>query len=353
MNHYERVLAAIEQRAIDRFPTDIWCVQEVRERLLAYCGAEEWSAVLDALDIDGIIHLAPPYIGPQPPDLGEALRQDEWGFVSRRQDYATGVYWEQVGYPLAEAETIADLDAYAWPDPEDYDYSALPDLCARWSGRAVEVGYTAIFYWHNRLRGLALSLMDLALKPEFSRHLIRRIAEFFYEYHGRCYEAAGEAMQLTQVTDDFGSQKGLLISRAMIAEYYEEYIRRAIAQAKGYGIKVFHHDDGAILSLIPDLIAWGIDVLNPIQWRCAGMDREVIGREFGGRVCFHGGMDNQETLPFGAVADVRAELADNLRMLGASGTGYIIAPCHNIQANTPIENILALYEAPRTLPASG
>jgi len=111
---------------------------------------------------------------------------------------------------------------------------------------------------------------------------------------------------------------------------------------------VFHHDDGAIFSLIPDLIDMGIDVLNPIQWRCKGMDRRAIGAQFGAKLCFHGGVDNQYTLPFGTADDVREEVAYNLRTLGCTGTGYIIAPCHNIQANTSIENILALYQAPRT-----
>ncbi len=348
MNHFERMMAAIDRQPVDRFPADIWCVPEVRDRLLAYCGTDDWTRVLDALEIDGIISIAPPYLGPVRRDLPDELRQDEWGFVTRRQEYATGVYWEQVGYPLADAQTIDDIRAYAWPDLDAYDYSALPDLCAENAGRVIRIGYTAIFYWHNKLRGLEQSLMDLALRPEFSRYLIQRIADFFFEYHRRCYEAAGRAMQLTQVTDDFGSQTGLLISRRMIEEYYRGWIERAIDQAHAFGLRVMHHDDGAILSIIPDLIAMGIDILNPIQWRCKGMDRAEIGQRFGSRVCFHGGVDNQYTLPFGSADDVRAEVATNLRTLGAQGTGYIIAPCHNIQANTSLENILAMYQAPRT-----
>lgn len=349
MNHFERVMAAIERRPVDRFPTDIWCVPEVRQRLLDYCGTTEWVRVLDALEIDGIIGLWPKYIGPALPDLGENLRQDEWGRVWRKQEYNNGVYWEQVGYPLAQAETIADLDAYRWPDPSWYDYASLPDMAAEYPGRVIQVGYTAVFYYHNMLRGLELSMMDLALRPEFSHHLIRRLADWFYEYHERCFEAMGTKVQITQVTDDFGSQNGLLISKGMIEEYYRPWIERAIAQAKGRGIKVFHHDDGAIYSLIPDLIEMGIDVLNPIQWRCKGMDRQAIGENFGGKLCFHGGVDNQYTLPFGTPEDVRQEVAYNLATLGRTGTGYIIAPCHNIQNNTPLENILALYQAPRTL----
>jgi uroporphyrinogen decarboxylase len=347
MERVERVLAAIEHRALDRFPSDIWCVEEVRQRLLQYCGTTDWPKVLDYLDIDGIISLWAPYIGPSVRDLGAELRGDEWGMVYRRQEYAGGVYWEQVGFPLADAQTIADVDAYPWPDPRWYDYSALPDLCAEWLGRAIEVGYTAIFYWHNKLRGLELSMMDLALRPEFSKHLIRCIADAFYEKYERCFQAVGRRALTTQVTDDFGSQTGLLISKRMFSEFYRPWMQRAIDQAKVHGLKVFHHDDGAMRPLIPELIEMGIDVLNPVQWRCNGMDRETISREYAGRLCFHGGVDNQHTLPFGTPEDVHEEVADNLRTLGRTGTGYIVAPCHNIQAITPIENILAMYQAHR------
>jgi uroporphyrinogen decarboxylase len=91
------------------------------------------------------------------------------------------------------------------------------------------------------------------------------------------------------------------------------------------------------------MISAGIDLLNPIQWRCGGMDREGLKRDFGARVIFHGGMDNQQTLPFGTVDEVRREVLDNLGILGRDG-GYILAPCHNIQALTPPENIVAMYE---------
>jgi uroporphyrinogen decarboxylase len=91
------------------------------------------------------------------------------------------------------------------------------------------------------------------------------------------------------------------------------------------------------------MIGLGIDLLNPLQWRCPGMERERLKTEFGPHVVLHGGMDNQYTLPFGTVGEVRREAEDNLRILGAGG-GYILAPCHNIQAITPVENVLAMYE---------
>jgi uroporphyrinogen decarboxylase len=109
------------------------------------------------------------------------------------------------------------------------------------------------------------------------------------------------------------------------------------------GACVFHHTDGAARKILPDLIEAGIDVLNPIQWRCNGMEREGLNRDFGDKIVFHGGVDNQYTLAFGSVEEVRREVADDLRILGEGG-GYILAPCHNIQAVSPPENIVAMYE---------
>jgi uroporphyrinogen decarboxylase len=91
------------------------------------------------------------------------------------------------------------------------------------------------------------------------------------------------------------------------------------------------------------MIDAGIEVLNPLQWRCKGMDREGLKRDFGDRLVFHGGVDNQQTLAFGTVEEVRREVIANLRILGAGG-GYILAPCHNIQAVSPPGNIVAMYE---------
>jgi uroporphyrinogen decarboxylase len=91
------------------------------------------------------------------------------------------------------------------------------------------------------------------------------------------------------------------------------------------------------------MIEAGIDILNPIQWRCKGMEREGLKRDFGEKVIFHGGVDNQYTLAMGTVEEVRQEVEENLRILGDGG-GYILAPCHNIQAVSPPENIVAMYE---------
>ena len=116
-----------------------------------------------------------------------------------------------------------------------------------------------------------------------------------------------------------------------------------MALAHQAGVFVFHHSDGAVRKIIPDMIEAGINVLNPVQWRCKDMDRERLKRDFGDRLIFHGAVDNQYTLVFSSEEDVRQEVLDNLRILGKDG-GYILAPCHNIQAVNPPENIVTMYE---------
>jgi uroporphyrinogen decarboxylase len=140
-----------------------------------------------------------------------------------------------------------------------------------------------------------------------------------------------------------GSQTGLLFSPKQIRAFLIPRMKRMIDLAHSAGAYVFYHSDGAVRAILPDMIAAGIDILNPIQWRCTGMERAPLKRDFGAQVVMHGGVDNQYTLAFGSPAEVEAEVIENLATLGAGG-GYIIAPCHNIQPVTPPENTVALYE---------
>jgi len=355
MNHRDRILAAIRHAPTDRPPTDIWATAEVWDKLKTHFGVDSNLAVYDKLGIDGIMGIAPPYIGPEitvdpasEPAWPAGFYKDAWGMGYAPQAYGGGSYNEQIYFPLAQAETIADLEAYPWPDPDWYDYAAIPSLAAQYPDRAIMCGYTAVFYYHNKLRGLELSLMDPILRPEFTRHLIGRISAFFTEYHRRCFEAGRGVIDVTQVTDDFGSQHGLLISPRIFDAFYREAVQRGIDLAKSYSIIVFHHDDGDCRKLLPRLTAMGIDLLNPIQWRCGDWDLRALKAEYGDTLCFHSGVDNQVTLPWGAPADVHAEVRRLLAELAPDRTGFIVAPCHNLQAVSPVENILALYEAAST-----
>ena len=130
-------------------------------------------------------------------------------------------------------------------------------------------------------------------------------------------------------------------------------MQRGIDLAKSYGIIVFHHDDGDCRKLLPRLVEMGIDILNPIQWRCGNWDLNWLKAEYGDRLCFHSAVDNQQTLPFGTPEDVRREVKWLIETLASDGTGFIIGPCHNLQAVRSMENILALYEAAQEYGAFG
>jgi uroporphyrinogen decarboxylase len=185
--------------------------------------------------------------------------------------------------------------------------------------------------------------MDLALNPELVHYGLDKLFDFCYQNTLRIYEQLPGQVDISYIAEDFGGQQQLLFSPDMIREFFIARMKRMIDLAHEADVYAFFHSDGAIREIIPDMIAAGIDILNPIQWRSAGMDRARLKRDFGDQVIFHGGIDNQYTLPFGSVEDVCNEAIYNIEVLGQGG-GYILAPCHNIQVISPPENIVAMYE---------
>ena len=344
MNSRERILAAINRQPVDRIPTDIWATQEVWAKLRNHFG--------ENVDICGELHIdcfggfaGPEYVGPPLPKAPEGETVNFWGQRHKLVPHEGGSYDEQVFFPLADVQTIDDLDNYAWPKADWFDYSGMRAKAeAASKTRVVQCGYMAPFFFHNLLRGLELSLVDPLVDPELTHAIVGRISDFFYEYHRRIFEACEGFIEVAQVTDDLGSQTGPLISMEMYQEFYAPHHKRFIDLCHEFGVKVFHHDDGSCRPFLPLLVEMGIDILNPIQWTCPGMDLKELKAEFGGRICFHGGVENQRILPFGTPEEVRAEVRHCIDALASDGTGYILAPCHNLQVNTPVENIIAMYD---------
>jgi len=343
VNSRERMLAAINHQPLDRVPTDIWATGEVWAKLRRHFG--EGVDIMAELRIDGMRDVGAKYVGPALPPAPEGETVDFWGMRTKRVAYETGVYDEQSFAPLASAKSIADLDRYQWPRADWFDYSGMREEAqqAR-KTQVVQCGYMAPFYFHNLLRGLELSLQDPLEDPDFTHEFLRRLCGFFYDHHRRMFETCEGLIDVAQVTDDLGCQTGPLISLGIYREFYAPHHKRFIDLCHEFGIKVFHHDDGGIRPFIPLLVDMGIDILNPIQWTCPGMDMAELKAEFGSRICFHGAVDNQRILPFGTPEEVRAEVRHCMDALAGDGTGYILAPCHNIQAVSPVENVIAMYD---------
>jgi uroporphyrinogen decarboxylase len=318
---------------------DYWATEEATRGLLKHLGCADELALFHRLHIDKPLTVGPRYTGPAIP--GDS---DEFGCRYRDVRYGTGSYRECVHHPLAEYETLEDVKkGYRWPSPDWWDYSGIPDQTAARSGFPVQGGGSEPFLIYKNLRGDERAFMDLVEKPDIAHWCLDRLFDLACENSRRIYEAIPGRVTLSYVAEDMGSQDGLMFSPAQIRQFFIPRMKRIIDLAHQAGAFVFHHNDGGVRRIIPDMIEAGIDVLNPIQWRCGGMEREGLKKDFGDRLIFHGAVDNQRTLPFGTVDDVRQEVQDNLRILGAGG-GYILGPCHNIQAVSPPQNIVALYE---------
>jgi uroporphyrinogen decarboxylase len=318
---------------------DYWGTSEATQKVMAYLGIGDYWEMCERLHIDTSLSVCPEYIGPKP-----KKGYDYFGRGFQQVDYGVGVYDEVVDFPLAEFETITELEAnYTWPTSDWFDYSVIQAQISGKEKYPVRAGGSEPFYEYTRLRGMEQAYIDMVENPEFLHHCLGRLVDFDYENTRRIFEQIPGRVTYTYVAEDLGSQENLLFSPQSIREFFFPGMRRMITLAHEADVYVFTHSDGAIRKIIPELIELGIDILNPIQWRCAGMEREGLKRDFGDHLIFHGGMDNQQTLAFGSVEEVRREVAENLEILGKDG-GYILAPCHNLQAVSPPENIIAMYE---------
>lgn len=339
MTPKERWLAVVRREKPDRIPMYYWATEEATRKLLAYLGCADTQEMFRRLHIDQMVSVGPRYVGPPiPPD------EDMYGCRFQNIAYKGGTYRECVYHPLARFETVEEIERnYTWPSPDWFDYSDLPRQVAGVEDRVIAGGGSEPFLTYKQLRGEEQAYMDLLLNPELAHYILDKLYGFCYENTRRIYEQIPGKVLVTSVAEDLGSQQGLLYSRKLLEEFFFPYMKRMIDLAHQAGAYVNTHSDGAVREVLPDFIEMGVDIFNPVQWRCKGMDREGLKRDFGDRLIFQGAMDNQYTLPFGTVEEVRQEVRDNLRILGAGG-GYILGPCHAIQVVGPPENVVAMYE---------
>ncbi|NQU42352.1 hypothetical protein HQ520_03650 [bacterium] len=342
----ERVLLALAHRDTDRVPIAMVCsginqptwgmLDEYLKRERG-CDLRSW---LDSmLDIRAV---APRYVGPPlKPDT------DFWGVRRKRVQFGDGSYNEIDHYPLAAATTIDDLKRHTWPRTDWFDYEMLPeeiDRLHRDGGpRAIMALNCNVFESSWYMRGFEQALMDLAVEAELFDFILGKVADFFLEHARRTLEAARGGIDLIFTADDIGHQGGLLMSLDMWEKHIKPHHAPINRQIHELGARVIYHTDGAVMDAVPGLIDMGIDVLQALQFDAAGMDPRRLKETYGRQLCFEGGVSVQKTLPFGTADEVRAEVQNLITILGRQG-GYILGPSHVIQAGTPVENILAMFD---------
>ncbi|MCX6623880.1 MAG: hypothetical protein NTY38_23005 [Acidobacteria bacterium] len=343
---------SITTKAYDRLRAhlgmDTSCPAEVLSRRASTILPDR--AVIDRFDAGALPLLSlSPDVRPER-ETGPGLLVDEWGVTwSRHED----THYIPIDGPLMHIDEPepADLDGMEWPDPADPGrYRGLREkarLLHETTDRAIILTpWLGPVHASQFLRGYVEWLEDLLLRPRFVEALLERTTELWVEATTRALAECGDYVDIVMFGDDIGTQRGPLMRPELYRKLVKPRHARLFAAAKSTGKPLLFHTCGAVASLIPDLIEAGVDVLNPVQVAAAGMDTERLKREFGRDLAFWGAIDTQRVLPQGTREDVREEVRRRLDHLNHDG-GYVLAAVHNIQADVPPENVVAMYEAAR------
>lgn len=342
MTSRERVLTAMRRQAPDRVPRYISFVAQSELMVQQALGIEDMLP-FTRIDIWRVA-VAPTA---KKTDFSRfftrpGVEWDDWG---RGRVWDADRHYAEYLYPLAAAETVAEIEEYPWPDElAAYRFDGLKDrvVDAHRRGYAV-VGVLGdtVYEMAWQLRSVDRFYEDILMGEEIADVLLDIITAFRIA-HARAFAEAG--VDILLAGDDIAMQQGLMMSRNMLAGFFFPRLQAifAAAREKKPDIHCWFHSDGKVDEIIPDLIAAGVDILNPVQPEC--VDHRWVKATYGDRLAFAGGLGVQSVLPFGTPADVREHVRDTIATLGAGG-GLLVAPAHVIEDDVPLANILAMVEA--------
>jgi len=278
--------------------------------------------------------------------------RDEWGLV-HRMPRDGGLYFTLVESPLRGPAPDRDaLARYPWPIAADPSrITGLADLARAYRG----AGYCVVLKGlcaglcevACRLRGMEDFLCDLVADPATAGWLLDHILALKIAFWEMALLALAPWVDVVLEADDYGTQDSQLISPRIFRDTFKPRLAELFRAIRSHapGAKLLFHSCGSVREIIPDLIEIGVDALNPVHVRAAEMEPNGLKRDFGDALCFWGGgVDTQNVLPFGTPGDVRDDVRRNVDAL-APGGGYVFSTIHNIQADVPPANIVAMYEA--------
>lgn len=339
MTPKERVLRNYSFQPIDRFSIDFCACSEVYATLREYYGTQDDLELMRRLHVD-FRYPKPEWIGP-PLETASGLPTDYFGIPRS----GVGDFGYAVENPLAQVTTIAEVEAYAWPTVDMWDYDKYAEDCSRFPEYAVLGGMWGWFFEAAaELVGMERWLMMLYDLPEVAHAILGKIVDFMEGCSEIMFQKAGKYVDICFTGDDYGVQNGPMLSMSMFAKFVRPYLQRMYDVGKRWGKPVMHHSCGSVATYIPAFLEMGLDILEPIQVGAAGMAPGELARQYGGRLAFHGSIDTQATLPFGTPEDVRQEVRQRVETFRPYG-GFTIAPSQHLLPEIPTENIVAMYEA--------
>jgi uroporphyrinogen decarboxylase len=355
----KRFLQTIYGEIPDRPPLYVSCTPQVAKKLCNHLDLpfeEPLDSMLStrASHMDLMVHLGADAVGiaacapTNRPTviMDNGLIKNEWGMVFKD----SGQYNEFYTFPLAHAETTQDIENYNFPDPNASGrWDAARQTIEKYGKTHGIIGdlETTLFETAWYLTGLEKFLMDLMMEAEYIPALLDKIQSIHTQYGKKLIEMGADVLWCG---DDFGTQNSLIMSQNTFRKVFKPRIRQMFEEFRcmNPAIRLAWHSCGAVKPLIPDFIEIGLDILNPIQPLAADMDPDELKKEFGNELTFFGGICVQDLLPHGDPEQIKNEVERRATILGKNG-GYIIAPAHNIQEDTSVDNILTLFESVNNL----
>jgi uroporphyrinogen decarboxylase len=378
-NSRERLLTSLNHQEPDHIPFDLGSTQVTGIHVAAY---HNLRAFLDlppvepqlcdviqqlALPDDDVIeHLGVDVRGLFPlnshnwkiinVDVGDAWEYtDEWGITHRRIK-PDGLYYSAVRHPLAGIISLDDIRVHTWPDTGDPQRIAglrEQALAYRAQGKAVMLkGVLAgILEMAQRIRGMEALLMDMAADERLACSLFDKMLELKLAFWEMALPRLADVVDVISEADDYGTQNSQLVSPSMFRKLIKPRLKVLFERIKQLAptARLFFHSCGNVRPLLPDLIEIGVDILNPVHICAKGMEPVALKRDFGHDIVFWGGgVDTQGVLPNGTPQEVKDDVRRNIQAL-APGGGFVFNTVHNIQADVPPQNIIAMWQALREM----
>lgn len=340
MDSKERGLAPFKGKKVDRFPMWYGGDPETTQNIMDYLEVDtQEEALYGRIGID-YKTVRPRYTGKPFKKYEDGTCNNEWGI--RRGGY----YWGQaMNHPLAEIETIADIEKHKFPDPDEWDVKFTDKDLKNTEGYCVIGGSWAPFFHDSmELMGMERFFVEMYMNPELVDAIIEKTFEFYYGVSERMFEANPNIINFHFFGNDFGSQRALLFAPEKWRKFFKPRLAKLIALAHKHGIKAGLHSCGDIHEIFPDFIDIGMDVINPIQVNADNMDPLKLKNEYGKDIVFFGGIDENEILLHASEDKVRAETRRIIDILGNDGK-YIVAASHDyLLPQIPACNIVAMFD---------
>jgi uroporphyrinogen decarboxylase len=358
----ERVLKAVRHVPPEVTPLNLGGIYGLG-RWLKRFGVRTQLELRDKLGLD-IEYARPVYVGPNVgTDLGIFGTPVDGVFGADGTGYAAA----REGFPLSQAATITDIENFAWPNPDDFDYDVLLSLLKKipdHKAKRIDLKYGIAEERKSHaesaesgpwiplictlfdLFGFEKALLNISLQPRLIEAAISKIEEFTLEFARRSLEVTRGLAEFMFYGDDFATQQGLMISPGQWRRFLKPTLRKVFDLVHSYGLKVWFHSCGSFRPVLPDLVDCGMDVWETVQAHIKGNEPEALKREFGDHITFYGAINTQVTLPRGTTDEVRGEVRSRIDVLGRGG-GYICGSDHGIMPDVPIENVLAMIDEAR------